>query len=171
MNEDGDILEDDPVWFGKSVICSAVKLAYEHAQDMIDQPGKDWRLEELPDIQHPWTAQVISQKVNMLQKLAVKLRSRRVENGALRLDKPKLSFNLDKESGMPQGYKVYEQRQSNRLIEEFMLLANISVAGKIFKSFPHNPLRTYADTKSKILMTQVWDKVVPYIFINVNLRL
>ena len=37
MNSSGEIQE---TWFGRSVICSAVKLAYEHAQDMLDNPVK-----------------------------------------------------------------------------------------------------------------------------------
>ena len=45
---------------------------------------KDWSEDELPPICQPWTAKTISQKVNMLQSLAVQLRARRFENGALR---------------------------------------------------------------------------------------
>ena len=133
MSPDGEVLD---TWYGRSVICSATKLAYEHAQDMLDNPEKDWSVDELPPICQPWTAKTISQKVNMLQSLAVQLRARRFENGALRLDQAKLCFQMDYETGMPQGYKVYELRNSNRLIEEFMLLANISVANKIHECFP-----------------------------------
>ena len=96
----------EKIWFGKSVIRSAVKLAYEHAQEMLDQPDKNWDNDELPEIEEPWNAQIISEKVNLLQQLAVKLRQRRFQNGTLRLDQPKLCFSLDKESGHPQGYKV-----------------------------------------------------------------
>ena len=53
---------------------------------------------------------------------------------------------------MPQGYKVYEQRDSNRLIEEFMLLANISVATKIDECFPDLAvLRCHPEPKQQIL--------------------
>ena len=134
------------------MIKSAVKLAYEHAQDMLDNPDKEWKIEELPEINTPWTAQIISQKVNYLQTLAVKLRAKRVENGSLRLDQPKLCFSLDKESGLPQGYRVYEHRHSNKLIEEFMLLANISVATKIHECFPDLAvLRCHPEPKQQIL--------------------
>ena len=149
MNPEGQVLN---TWFGRSVICSATKLAYEHAQDMLDNPDKKWSENELPPICQPWTANVISKKVNMLQELAVKLRSRRFENGALRLDQAKLCFSLDNETGMPQGYKVYELRNSNRLIEEFMLLANISVANKIQECFPGLAvLRCHPEPKQSIL--------------------
>ena len=89
MNSKGEIQE---TWFGRSVICSAVKLAYEHAQDMLENPNKEWNEDELPPIENPWTANIISEKVNMLQKLAVNLRTKREENGALRLDQPKVCF-------------------------------------------------------------------------------
>ena len=39
MSPDGEVLD---TWYGRSVICSATKLAYEHAQDMLDNPEKDW---------------------------------------------------------------------------------------------------------------------------------
>ena len=83
MSPDGEVLD---TWYGRSVICSATKLAYEHAQDMLDNPEKDWSEDELPPICQPWTAKTISQKVNMLQSLAVQLRARRFENGALRCE-------------------------------------------------------------------------------------
>ena len=133
MTQKGDILEE---WFGKSVINSAVKLAYEHAQDMLESPQRTWKPEELPEIRPPWTSGSISEKVNLLQSIAVNLRQKREASGALRLDQPKLSFRLDKESGFPQGFKMYEHRHSNRLIEEFMLLANTSVAKKLHQHFP-----------------------------------
>ena len=70
----------------------------------------------------------------------------------LRLDQAKLCFQMDYETGMPQGYKVYELRNSNRLIEEFMLLANISVANKIHECFPDLAvLRCHPEPKQAIL--------------------
>ena len=116
MTEQGEILEE---WFGRSVINSAVKLAYEHAQDMLDQPKKEWSIDELPPIKSPWTSKIISEKVSMLQNIAVNLRSKRENSGALRLDQPKLCFTLNKENGLPLGFKMYEHRHSNKLIEEF----------------------------------------------------
>ena len=144
------------------MICSAVKLAYEHAQDMLDQPDKDWKVKELPEICQPWNAKIISQKVNFLQSLALKLRAKRVEYGALRLDQPKLCFSLDKESGMPQGYRVYEHRHSNRLIEEFMLLANISVATKIQQTFPNIAVLRCHPCPREILMERAADFLKRY---------
>jgi len=120
-------------WFGRTVIRSCTKLAYEHAQSMIDHPGDDCG--SLPAIAAPYTARDISDKVNMLQMLAVQLRTKREEAGALRLDQPKLCFSLNPETGLPDGYRLHQHRHSNRLIEEFMLLANMAVAHKIYTTY------------------------------------
>lgn len=72
----------------------------------------------------------------VLQELASYLRKKRVEEGALRIDLPRLAFNMDWKTRTPVGFRVYELRDSNRLIEEFMLLANTRVAQKIYNVFP-----------------------------------
>ncbi len=48
----------------------------------------------------------------------------------------KINFVLNRECGLPYGYNVYEQKDSNRLVEEFMLLANIAVAHRIYDKYP-----------------------------------
>jgi len=63
------------------------------------------------------------------------LRNKRLENGSLVLNQIKLSYNLSKESGLPLGFFVYEQKDSNILVEEFMLLANTAVAHHIYKKY------------------------------------
>ncbi|CAM6054368.1 unnamed protein product [Sphagnum tenellum] len=139
-------------WFGRTVIKSCCKLAYEHAQSMLEQPNKEWISGELPPISSPWTSADLSQRVNILQKVAVNLRRRRVESGALRLDLPKLCFSLDKATGEPQSYQLYEHRHSNKLIEEFMLLANMSVAKKITSAFPNQAvLRRHPPPKENMM--------------------
>lgn len=141
-------------WFGRTVIRSCTKLAYEHAQSMIDNPGED--LDNLPDIAAPYTARVISDKVNMLQMLALQLRSKREQAGALRLDQPKLCFSLNHETGLPDGFRLHQHRHSNRLIEEFMLLANMAVAHKIYTTYTDIAvLRRHPPPKADML-----DKVV-----------
>eukprot|EP00092_Neocalanus_flemingeri_P038908 GFUD01042357.1.p1 GENE.GFUD01042357.1~~GFUD01042357.1.p1 ORF type:complete len:1022 (-),score=322.61 GFUD01042357.1:47-3049(-) len=120
-------------WFGRTVIRNCTKLAYEHAQSMIDNPGEESG--SLPAIDSPYTAKEISEKVNMLQMLAVQLRNKREQAGALRLDQPKLCFSLNQETGLPDGYRLHQHRESNRLIEEFMLLANMAVAHKIYTTY------------------------------------
>ncbi|KAK3104881.1 hypothetical protein FSP39_012289, partial [Pinctada imbricata] len=133
MNSAGEIFEK---WFGRSIIKSCTKLSYDHAQGFIEDPDKDWNTDELPPISEGFTVDDIKKRVLGLNKIAVNLRKGRFDNGALRLDQVKLQFSLDKETMMPNKYEVYEERDSNRLVEEFMLLANMDVADRIYKTFP-----------------------------------
>lgn len=129
INDQGEILEE---WFGRSVIRSCVKLSYDHAQGVIE--GRDdiqW-----PAIEGTYTQSDIKETIRVLQRLASHLRGRRVREGALRIDLPRLAFNMDWKTRTPIGFRVYELKESNRLIEEFMLLANTRVARKIYNVFP-----------------------------------
>lgn len=123
-------------WFGRSVINSCMKMSYEHSQDMIENPQKSWNESEHPQIYGNFVLNDVIQQVLCLHSLALKLRNKRFVGGALRLDQPKLQFVLNNETEYPVAFSVYEQKDSNRLIEEFMLLANMSVAQKINKNFP-----------------------------------
>ncbi|XP_040284369.1 DIS3-like exonuclease 2 isoform X1 [Bufo bufo] len=145
----GKILDE---WFGRSVICSCVKLSYDHAQSMIENPDKLPGVEELPPVSPDRTVQEIQQAVLSLHLIAQNLRRQRFEDGALRLDQLKLSFTLDKESGMPQGCYIYKYRDSNKLVEEFMLLANMAAAHKIYHQFPELALlRRHPPPQTKLL--------------------
>lgn len=137
MSEKGEILDE---WKGRGIIRSRVKMAYEHAQDMIEKPNRQWKPSELPPISDGATVEQISAQVNQLHKFALRLRRNRFENGALRLDQVKLQFDLDKETGLPNGYHVHKQRDANRLIEEFMLLANMAIAHHINAAYPETAL-------------------------------
>ncbi|CAG5131109.1 unnamed protein product, partial [Candidula unifasciata] len=133
IDEQGMIYDE---WYGRSVIRSCVKLSYDHAQGFIEQPDKVWTRTELPSITNSFDVEDVKSRVLLLNKIAVNLRKQRFDNGALRLDQVKLQYTLDGETGLPNGYFVYQQKDSNRLIEEFMLLANMAVAHKIKNSFP-----------------------------------
>lgn len=137
MSEKGEILDE---WKGRGIIRSRVKMAYEHAQDMIEKPNRQWKPSELPPISDGATVEQISAQVNQLHKFALRLRRNRFENGALRLDQVKLQFDLDKETGLPNGYHVHKQRDANKLIEEFMLLANMAIAHHINAAYPETAL-------------------------------
>jgi DIS3-like exonuclease 2 len=79
-----------------------------------------------------------------LHAIARRLRERRFANGALRLDNTRLYFTLDA-SGRPVAAAPYVQQEANQLVEEFMLLANMRVAGLISRAFPeHAVLRCVA---------------------------
>jgi hypothetical protein len=77
--------------------------------------------------------------VQMLQSLALPMRTRRMAAGCLTMNVPKLHFSLD-EAGNPTGVKLYPYMDSNRLIEEFMLLSNMAVARRITASFSNTSL-------------------------------
>jgi len=154
VTPEGVILSE---WFGRTVIRSCVKMAYEHAQMMIDDPDRtEWEAGILPGIEEPYSPAVISEKVNILQRLALKFREKREEKGFLKIDQPKLCFILNPESGLPDGFKLHEHRHSNRLIEEFMLLANMAVARKIYATFPQlSVLRKHSPPKSTVLQQSI----------------
>ncbi|PAV82622.1 hypothetical protein WR25_26704 [Diploscapter pachys] len=149
MNDQGEVFEEK---FGRSVIRSKVKLAYEHAQDIIDRPDRDFSPDELPTIHDGVETNTIRDKVLQLHRVAMALRLSRVQSGSLRLDQPKLKFTLNDEMNQPIGVTIYERKDSNSLVEEFMLLANMSVARKIENHFPKTSLlRRHPSPKVKPL--------------------
>ncbi|XP_051944055.1 DIS3-like exonuclease 2 isoform X1 [Hippocampus zosterae] len=149
ITPEGKILSE---WFGRSVIRSCVKLSYDHAQSMIEAPEKTFAAEELPPVDPEHRIDMIHQAVINLHSIAKNLRAQRFSGGALRLDQLKLSFSLDKETMMPQGCYIYQYRDSNKLVEEFMLLANIATAHHIYKCFPELALlRRHPPPKAKMV--------------------
>jgi DIS3-like exonuclease 2 len=74
-----------------------------------------------------------------LHGIATRLRSARFGSGALRLTNTKLSFALDT-GGNPVSASPYVTAEANHLVEEFMLLANMRVAGIIARAFPKHAL-------------------------------
>uniref|UniRef100_A0A8C9RNY7 DIS3-like exonuclease 2 n=1 Tax=Scleropages formosus TaxID=113540 RepID=A0A8C9RNY7_SCLFO len=149
LTPEGKILSE---WFGRSMIRSCVKLSYDHAQSMIDSPDTLLDPKVLPpcDPKHP--VDEIHRAVVDLHRLAQKLRAQRFQGGALRLDQLKLAFTLDRETGMPQGCYIYQYRDSNKLVEEFMLLANMAVAHQVYRSFPQQALlRRHPPPQAKLV--------------------
>ncbi|VDL71916.1 unnamed protein product [Nippostrongylus brasiliensis] len=139
-------------WFGRSVIRSRVKLTYEHAQDFIENPEKDFSDYEMPEISDGTTVHEIKEKVLQLHAIASMLRRKRREGGSLQLDQPKMKFALDDDMKAPIGVSIYEAKDSNRLVEEFMLLANMSVARKIERHYQKTALlRCHPPPKAKVL--------------------
>ena len=68
--------------------------------------------------------------------LARIFRKRRIDEGALTLASPEVRFKLDSESQNPTDVQAYALKEANALVEEFMLLANITVSKKILRHFP-----------------------------------
>ncbi|XP_014859932.1 PREDICTED: DIS3-like exonuclease 2 [Poecilia mexicana] len=149
LTPEGKILDK---WFGRSVMHSCVKLSYDDAQRLIEAPERLFPPDELPPIDAEHTVDEIHQAVLHLHSIAKNLRAQRFLGGALRLDQPKLSFTLDKETMMPQGCYIYEYRDCNKLVEEFMLLANMAVATHIYRTFPTLALlRHHPPPKAKLV--------------------
>ncbi|XP_015337034.1 DIS3-like exonuclease 2 isoform X1 [Marmota marmota marmota] len=145
----GKILKE---WFGRTIIRSCTKLSYEHAQSMIESPSEKIPEEELPPISPEHSSEEVHQAVLNLHRIAKQLRQQRFVDGALRLDQLKLAFTLDSETGLPQGCHIYEYRDSNKLVEEFMLLANMAVAHKVYRAFPEQALlRRHPPPQMKML--------------------
>ena len=124
-------------WFGRTVIFSDQRFAYEEAQYIIET--KD---DVIPDeISITGSSYKVSEEIVAatlkMDELAKILRKKRMAEGAISFDKVEVKFNLDEE-GEPQGVYFKVSKDANHLIEEFMLLANRKVAeyiGKQKKTF------------------------------------
>ena len=101
----------------ESVIRSVERLVYDDISDLIENDDK-----EISDrYQH------IKKELLMMNELAVKLRKKREEHGSLDFDLDEANIVLD-ERGIPERIELADRRSANKLIEEFMLLANQTVA-------------------------------------------
>jgi ribonuclease R len=124
-------------WFGRTVIYSDQRFAYEEAQYIIETKDNTIPL----DISITGESYVVSDEIVeatlKLDELAKILRKKRMANGAISFDKVEVKFNLDA-AGEPEGVYFKVSKDANHLIEEFMLLANRKVAeyiGKQKKTF------------------------------------
>jgi ribonuclease R len=97
-------------WFGRTVIRSDKRFSYEQAQEIIETGSGD-----------------LAEEIEVLNRLAVRLREERFKKGAIGFEKTEVKFDLD-EKGKPLGVFFKEMKAANHLIEEFMLLANKRVA-------------------------------------------
>ena len=124
-------------WFGRTVIYSDQRFAYEEAQYIIET--KDDVIPEEISItgsSYKVSPEIVAATLKM-DELAKIFRKRRMADGAISFDKVEVKFNLD-EAGEPQGVYFKVSKDANHLIEEFMLLANKKVAeyiGKQKKTF------------------------------------
>ncbi len=114
--------------FARSVIRSRAAMTYDAAQERLDHP------ETFP------ADDPVVRSVHMLAGLARKLKAKRIAAGALTLASPEVRFSLDTTTSNPIDVQVKEMKEANSLVEEFMLLANISVAERLLKAFPDTAL-------------------------------
>ena len=152
------------VRFTKSVIASKAAFTYEEAQIRKDDPYVlllllDMHLSNSMHDRHQQDE--LTQSIRLLNSLALKLKAGRMAAGALNLASPEVKIQLDtSESSDPIDVEQKELRETNSLVEEFMLLANISVARKIQETFPQTavlrrhlpPPRTNFEKLQDILM-------------------
>jgi len=108
LDSEGNILN---TWQGKTVIHSDRRFAYEEAQEIIEGNDGDY-----------------STEIRLLDTLAKKIRKKRIKEGSIEMGGIEVRFKLAEDNKKPIGVYFKEQKEANKLIEEFMLLANKSVA-------------------------------------------
>ena len=122
-------------WFGRTVINSNERFAYEEAQHIIET-GKGNIPKEISIRKNAYTvSEDIVSATLTFDKLAKIMRAKRMDSGAISFDKIEVRFNLDANNN-PEGVYFKESKDANKLIEEFMLLANRKVAEYIGKQSP-----------------------------------
>ncbi|MGR3789966.1 ribonuclease R [Flavobacterium sp. TN-1] len=124
-------------WFGRTVIYSDQRFAYEEAQHIIETKGNTIPAEISLTEETYFVPDAIVEATLKLDELAKILRRNRMNNGAISFDKVEVKFKLD-ENDEPVGVYFKIAKDANHLIEEFMLLANRKVAefiGKQKKTF------------------------------------
>ena len=121
-------------WFGRTVTYSDQRFAYEEAQSIIEnvklsddiQPYTMPKDISIIDKEYKVTPEIVEATLK-LDELAKILRKKRMKDGAISFDRVEVKFNLDKEAN-PIGVFFKTSKDANKLIEEFMLLANRKVA-------------------------------------------
>ncbi|RSL59802.1 hypothetical protein CEP54_007099 [Fusarium duplospermum] len=122
LNDNADIVN---VRFTKSVIKSREAFSYEQAQLRIDDDSQQDDL---------------TKGMRMLLMLSKKLKKKRMDAGALSLSSPEVKVQTESETSDPIDVKTKQLLDTNSLVEEFMLFANVSVAAKIYEAFPQTAI-------------------------------
>lgn len=107
MTEDAKVVNE---WFGRAIIFSDRRFNYSEAQEVIETREGDY-----------------AEEMHVLNELAKKLRAERMKKGSINFGSKEVKFILD-DNGKPIDVYIKETMESNLLIEDFMLLANRSVA-------------------------------------------
>lgn len=122
-------------WFGRTVTESNARFAYEEAQHLITTKDKTIPADvSLTKKAYPVSDDILEATLE-LDRLAKIMRNERMQKGALSFDKVEVNFNLDEDNN-PLGVYFKTSEDANKLIEEFMLLANRKVAEFIGKQKP-----------------------------------
>ena len=136
-----------------TIIRSNRRYAYEEAQQVLEDNGvKDGTGQPAPAPGKAGYKDEYGWEICTLDRLAKKLRERRFKNGAVKFDSEELHFTVD-EKGHPTGCYFKRSKDANKLIEEFMLLANRTVAESVG--------RVPKGKKAKVLPYRVHDNPDP----------
>lgn len=122
-------------WFGRTVTYSDARFAYEEAQFIIDTESNEIDASVSLSGKTYQVDKRISDAVLKLDKLAKMMRLKRMKNGSISFDKIEVKFDLNEENN-PEGVFFKTSKDANKLIEEFMLLANKKVSEFIGKQKP-----------------------------------
>ncbi|MDA9026246.1 ribonuclease R [Flavobacteriaceae bacterium] len=122
-------------WFGRTVTYSDARFAYEEAQYIIETESCNIPKDISITDKAYKTTTLIKDSIIKLNELAKIMRQNRMKDGAISFDKVEVKFNLD-ETSNPVGVFFKTSKDANKLIEEFMLLANKKVAEFIGKQSP-----------------------------------
>ena len=136
-----------------TIIRSNRRYAYEEAQQVLEDNGvKDGTGEPAPAPGKAGYKDEFGWEICTLDRLAKKLREKRFKNGAVKFDSEELHFTVD-EKGHPTGCFFKRSKDANKLIEEFMLLANRTVAESVG--------RVPKGKKAKVLPYRIHDNPDP----------
>ena len=162
MDDEADIKK----WhLAHTVIRSDRRYAYEEVQQILEDNGvKDGTGEPAPPAtkKNPYKGENAEQLIK-LDALAKKLRAARFKNGSVKFDREELHFDID-ETGKPVKAYFKVSKDANKLIEEFMLLANKTVAESIGKpqgKGNHKTQNSKLKTQSKTLPYRIHDQPDP----------
>ncbi|MFN4994134.1 MAG: ribonuclease R [Bacteroidota bacterium] len=122
MNEKAEILNK---WIGKTVIYSQRRFSYEEAQQRIETGEGDLAVE-----------------LHLLNEMAKKLREKRFKSGAVNFETEEVKFKLD-DQFKPMGIFKKVRKDAHKLIEEFMLLANRTVAQYVYELAEQKQKKTF----------------------------
>ena len=124
LDSEGKLLDK---WFGKTIIHSDRRYSYEEAQEIIEGKEGDFKTEIL-----------------LLDTIAKKMRKQRISDGSIEMGGIEVRFKLEPTTKKPIGVFFKEQKDANKLIEEYMLLANKLVAKLLYDAKYHNVYRVHS---------------------------
>ena len=163
MTENGDILG----WhIAHTVIRSNRRFTYEQVQYLLEQRGEASEADMLhpapePDADGKAAGERFAEELIVLNRIAKQLRAKRFRSGAIGFDRAEVRFEID-EKGHPISTYVKTAKDANKLVEEFMLLANRSVAEAVARNVLEQHLASGAKAHKSAPSRGKKSKTLPY---------